>query len=80
MRIFSNIALGKQRTVEVEEEVIIPIQVNGKLRTKLDVPADIAQDKLKELVLSDEKLLPWIGDKPIRNFVVVPKKLVNIVI
>jgi leucyl-tRNA synthetase len=64
----------------VEDVVTIVVQVNGKLRAKLDVPADIAQDKLKELVLSDEKLLPWIGGKPIRNFVVVPKKLVNIVI
>ncbi len=64
----------------VEDVVTIVVQVNGKLRTKLDVPADIAQDKLKDLVLSDEKLLPWIGGKPIRNFVVVPKKLVNIVV
>ncbi len=64
----------------VEDVVTIVVQVNGKLRTKIDVPVDIAQDKLKELVLSDERLKPWIGDKPIRNFVVVPKKLVNIVI
>jgi leucyl-tRNA synthetase len=64
----------------VEDVVTVVVQVNGKLRSKVDVPADIAEDKLKELVLSDEKLLPWIEGKLIRNFVIVPKKLVNIVI
>ncbi|MCX5704855.1 MAG: leucine--tRNA ligase [Candidatus Omnitrophica bacterium] len=64
----------------VEDVITIVVQVNGKLRTKLDVPADIAQDKLKELVLSEERLKPWIEGKSIRNFVIVPKKLVNIVV
>jgi leucyl-tRNA synthetase len=56
------------------------IQVNGKLRSKIEVPADIKEDKLKELVLADEKLKPWIKDQPIKNFILVPQKLVNIVI
>jgi leucyl-tRNA synthetase len=64
----------------IEETVTIVVQVNGKLRTKIDVPADISEDRLKELALSDEKLKPWIKGKPIKNFIVVPKKLVNIVV
>jgi len=64
----------------VEDTVTMVIQVNGKLRLKIDCPADIAEDKLKSLVLADERLKPWIEGKPIRNFVIVPKKLVNIVI
>ncbi len=64
----------------VEETATIVIQVNGKLRSKIDVPADISEDKLKELILSDDKLKPWIQGKPIKNFILVPKKLVNIVI
>jgi len=63
-----------------EEVIILVIQVNGKLRSKIEVPADIADDKLKELVLSDAKIKPWLKDKPIRNFIIVPKKLVNIVV
>jgi len=64
-----------------EEAVItIVVQVNGKLRSKVDVPADINEEKLKELVLADEKLKPWIKGQPIKNFILVPKKLVNIVI
>ena len=63
-----------------EENVTIVIQVNGKLRSKINVPSDISEDKLKESVLSDEKLKPWIQGKPIKNFILVPKKLVNIVV
>jgi len=64
----------------VEDTVTIVIQVNGKVRSKIDVPADISEDKLKEIVLSDEKLKSWIQGKPIRNLVIVPKKLANIVV
>ncbi|MDP3732143.1 MAG: leucine--tRNA ligase [Candidatus Omnitrophota bacterium] len=64
----------------VEEVITIVVQVNGKLRSKVEVPADINEEKLKELVLADEKLKPWIKDSPIKNFIIVPKKLVNIVI
>jgi leucyl-tRNA synthetase len=64
----------------IEATVTIIIQVNGKLRSKMDVPADITQDKLKELILSDEKLKPWIQDKPIKKFIFVPQKLVNLVL
>ena len=65
----------------LEEEVItMVIQVNGKLRSKVQVPADISDDKLKELVLGDEKTKSWIKNQPLKNFIIVPKKLVNIVI
>jgi len=64
----------------IEENVLIVIQVNGKVRSKIDVPADISEDNLKTLVLADEKLKPWIQGKPIKNFILVPKKLVNIVV
>jgi len=63
-----------------EELITIVIQVNGKLRSKLQAPADINEDKLKELVLADEKLKPWIKGRPIKNCIIVPKKIVNIVV
>jgi leucyl-tRNA synthetase len=64
----------------VEDKVTIVVQVNGKVRFKIEVPADIAEEKLKELVLVDKALIPWIQGKPIRNFILVPKKLINIVV
>jgi len=64
----------------VEEKVTMVIQVNGKVRSKIEVPQEIPQDQLKELVLADAKLSPWLENKPIKNFIIVPKKLINIVI
>ena len=58
----------------------IVIQVNGKLRSKIDVPVELSEEKLKELVLSDEKLKPWLKEKTVKNFIIIPKKLVNIVV
>jgi leucyl-tRNA synthetase len=64
----------------VEDTVTIVIQVNGKVRSKIDVPADISEASLRELVLADERLKPWIQNKPVKNFIAIPKKLVNIVL
>ena len=64
----------------VEESVELVIQVNGKVRSKIQVETGIAEDKLKELVLKDEKLAPWLEGKSPKKFIVVPQKLVNIVV
>ena len=64
----------------IEESVTIVIQVNGKVRSKVEVPNDITDDKLREIVLNDEKVKPWLEGKPVRNVVIVPKRLVSIVV
>ena len=50
------------------------------MRSKIEIPADISEEKLKESVLADEKLKPWLQGKPPKNFIVVANKLVNIVV
>jgi leucyl-tRNA synthetase len=65
--------------IEADTLTII-VQVNGKVRSKVDVPAGIAEEELKNIVLSDEKIQTWIQDKPLKKFIIVPKRLVNIVI
>ena len=64
----------------MEETVTIVVQVNGKVRSKIDAPRDIAEPRLKELVLADEKLTPWLQGKQVKSIIVVPFKLVNIVV
>jgi leucyl-tRNA synthetase len=64
----------------IESKATIVIQVNGKLRSKIEVEPSISEEQLKEAVFSDEKVKPWIQGKTIRNFVVVPQRLVNIVV
>ncbi|MFC1804855.1 leucine--tRNA ligase [Candidatus Omnitrophota bacterium] len=64
----------------VEDTVTIAVQVNGKLRSRIDVPTGISEDKLKELVSADERLQPWIQGKPVKKFIYVPNKLLNLVV
>jgi len=64
----------------IEDTVEIVLQVNGKVRSKIVVPAGMSEEKIKELILSEEKLKPWLQGKPLRKIIVVPDKLVNIVV
>jgi leucyl-tRNA synthetase len=63
-----------------EEEITIVVQVNGKVRSRLSVDADAADDRIRELALADEKVKKYTGGKEIKKVVVVPKKLVNVVV
>ncbi len=64
----------------VKDELLIVVQVNGKLRSKFYVDADEDDDALKEMALSDERVLKFIDGKPIKKIIVVKGKLVNIVV
>lgn len=64
----------------IENTAVIVIQVNGKVRSKIEVAANLNEDSLMQYVLADKKLEPWIQGKPVKNFIIVPNKLVNIVI
>jgi len=64
----------------LEDRLTIVIQVNGKLRSKIEVSRETAGEELKKIVLADEKLKPWVENKTIKKFIVVPGKLVNIVV
>jgi leucyl-tRNA synthetase len=64
----------------VENILTIPIQVNGKLRSKIEIPAGTDDENLKNLVMADPKVKSWVGEKPIKDFIIIPKKLVNIVV
>ena len=63
-----------------EEEIELPVQVNGKLRSRIVVPADAADELVRERALSDEKIGSMIAGKQIVKVIVVPGKLVNIVV
>jgi len=63
-----------------EDELTIVIQVRGKVRSRLQVPADIDDAALEEMALKDENALKFIANQTIKKVIVVKKKLVNIVI
>lgn len=62
------------------DEIEVPVQINGKVRAKLTVPADIDEEGLKKTALADEKIAGQVAGKKIVKLIVVPKKLVNIVV
>ena len=63
----------------VEETLEIPVQVNGKLRDRLTVPATATPQELEAAALACEKVKPFLAGKVVKKVIVVPKKLVNIV-
>lgn len=63
----------------VEDEVEIVVQLNGKVRTKLNIPKDATKEVMEEIAMNDEKVKEGIEGKTVRKVVAVPGKLVNIV-
>jgi len=63
-----------------EEEIEIPVQINGKLRSRIVVPADSTEEFVLERALADEKVQAAIAGKQIVKKLYVPGRLVNIVV
>lgn len=64
----------------VEDVVTMVIQVNGKVRDRVEVPADIGEDEAVELAVGRDKIRRWTEGKQIRKVIARPPKLVNIVV
>ncbi len=62
------------------DEIEVPVQVNGKLKTRLKVPAEISDTELEAAALADETVRVMLDGKTIKMVRVVPRKLVNVVI
>jgi leucyl-tRNA synthetase len=63
-----------------EDEITIVVQVNGKLRSNMVVPADASGEEMRARALADETLKKWVAGAEIQKVIVVPGKLVNIVV
>lgn len=64
----------------IEDEVEIPVQVNGRLRDKLVVKKDVSAADLEAAALASPKVQEHLGGKPVKKAVVIPGKLVNLVV
>ncbi|MBI5462247.1 MAG: leucine--tRNA ligase [Gammaproteobacteria bacterium] len=64
----------------VQSEIELVVQVNGKVRGRVKVPAEADNATVEALAKADENVQRFIEGKPIRKLIVVPKKLVNIVV
>jgi leucyl-tRNA synthetase len=63
----------------VQDSFELVVQVNGKVRAKMTIPADADQDAIKEQALELENVQKFIDTKTVRKVIVVPQRLVNIV-
>ena len=64
----------------IEDTMEIPVQVNGKLRDVIRVPAGASRTDLEAAALRAEKAQPFLAGKTVRKIIVVPGKLVNVVV
>ncbi|NLR92185.1 leucine--tRNA ligase [Flammeovirga agarivorans] len=64
----------------VEASHTYPVSINGKMRVKLDLPVDISQEEAKEAVFANEIVQKWVDGKPVKKFIFVPKRIVNVVV
>ena len=64
----------------VEDTLDIPVQVNGKLRDVIRVPANATAVQVETAARASEKARPFLDGKTVRKVIVVPKKLINFVV
>jgi leucyl-tRNA synthetase len=68
-----------EKALEKETRLVV-VQVNGKVRSRIEVPASYDDQEIQDQALSDERVQRFINDKTIKRVIVVQKKLVNVVV
>jgi leucyl-tRNA synthetase len=62
-----------------DQSIEVPIQIQGKVRSKISVPRGISEAELEAIALADPKVAEWLVGKTVRKVIIVPDRLVNIV-
>ena len=62
------------------DEIVVPVQVNGRLRSRLTVPADASEEQLREAALADPAVQGYTAGKTVRKVVIAGSRLVNVVV
>ena len=69
----------RAEALEVAKRLIV-LQVNGKVRDRIEVPASFTEKEIEAAALGNERVLSFIGQKPVKKVIVVGQKLVNVVV
>jgi len=69
----------REEALEVEKRLVV-LQVNGKVRNRIEVPASYSEKEIEAEALADERVRRFINEQPIKKIIVVQKKLVNVVV
>ncbi|MEN6486104.1 MAG: leucine--tRNA ligase [Syntrophobacteraceae bacterium] len=62
------------------DTIVIVVQVNGKLRSRIDIAPDAGREQMEQAALNDARVKEFIAGKPVKKVIVVPGKLINVVI
>jgi len=61
-----------------QDKIILPIQINGKVRSQVTVPTNMDEDDLKQLVLTDPVVRKYLSEKEIDKFIFIPDRIISI--
>jgi len=64
----------------IKDKIILVVQVNGKVRDKIEINGGILKDQALEICLQSEKVKQWLQAKKIKEVVYIPDKIINIVV
>jgi leucyl-tRNA synthetase len=64
----------------VEDVIEIPIQINGRVRDRVEIKNGMTEDQVKEIVLSKDRVKDLIRGRDIKKFIYIEDKIVNIVV
>ena len=64
----------------VADTVTLPIQINGKRRAEITVPADMPACEVEKLALADQDVIKFLAGQPVRKLIVVPGRIINVVV
>src|SRR6267378_671849 len=67
------------RSALVKKEVTLVVQVDGKVRSRLQIDVDAPEERIQRLALADDRVQPWVRERAVERVVVVANRLVNIV-
>ncbi|RRH75548.1 leucine--tRNA ligase [Falsigemmobacter faecalis] len=64
----------------VDDEITLPIQINGKRRGEITVPKDMPASEVEKIALANEDVVRFLAGQPVKKLIVVPGRIVNVVI
>src|SRR5579875_768769 len=63
-----------------DETFTLVVQVNGKVRERIEVPTDISEEEVRRQVLNNERVMSFIGDATVQKIIYIPGRLANVVV
>lgn len=63
-----------------EDSKVYPVSVNGKLRTNIELSLTASPEEVQEVVLKDSVIQKWMEEKPLKKFIFIPGKMINVVV